>query len=106
MFSAECTEEMQNIAKFHIVNILHFLFMLSKASEPSVKYRCPVNLLMVDNVPFVLELITDILEPITAKLLLENGFNILQDHCIIDQFSILGNGHLTGLRPRIPSPRL
>jgi hypothetical protein len=54
---------------------------------------------MVDNVPFVLELITDVLVTITAKLLLENGFNVLQDHSVVDQFSILGDGHLTGFTP-------
>ena len=48
----------------------------------------------------------NILVTITAKLLLENGFNILQNNRIINQFPILGDGHLTGLAPTNAIPSL
>ena len=58
-----------------------------------------VDLLVINDITFFFELIPDILVTIAAKLLLENGFYILQDNSVINQFPILGDGHLTGFSP-------
>ena len=49
------------------------------------------------NPPLSTGLIPDVLVYIVVNLLMKNGFNVLQDNCVIDQFTILGNGHFIGL---------
>jgi hypothetical protein len=65
-----------------------------------------VNLRVVNDMTFFFELIPDILVTIAAKILLENAFYILQDNSVINQFPILGDGHLTGFSPTNAIPSL
>jgi hypothetical protein len=58
-----------------------------------------LDLRVINDITFFLKLIPNILITIATKLLLENTFYILQDNSVINQFSILGNGHLTGFLP-------
>ena len=56
---------------------------------------------MVDDIPFILEFIPDIFIPIATKLLLKNGFQILQNDRIIYKSTIRGNCLGTGPAARI-----
>ena len=49
------------------------------------------------NVSLSTGLIPNFLVNIVVNLLMKNGLNVLQDNCVIDQFTILGNGHFIGL---------
>jgi hypothetical protein len=51
---------------------------------------------MINDVTFFLELISDVLVSIAVKLLMENGFSVLQNHSIIDQLPFPIDGHLSG----------
>jgi hypothetical protein len=69
--------------------------------QKMVSFHQPVYFFMVDDIPFILEFIPDIFIPIATKLLLKNGFQILQNDRIIHPFTLPGNGLGTGPAARI-----